>query len=65
MHSVQNVCDPGHPGDPGPSLVWFKSDPLAAFTFWAQWGSDTKMAWNRGVGLPTWEFPFPLSEMFM
>ena len=31
------------------SLVRFKSDPLAAFVFRAQRGSDSKDAWNRGV----------------
>ena len=32
------------------ALVRFKSDPLAAFSFRAQRGSDYKIAWNRGVG---------------
>ena len=31
-------------------LVRFKPDPLAAFSFRAQWGSDSKIALNRGMG---------------
>ena len=31
-------------------IVRFKFDPLAAFSFRAQRGSDSKIAWNRGVG---------------
>ena len=31
-------------------LVRFKSDPLASFSFRAQRGSDSKIAWNHRVG---------------
>ena len=33
------------------NLVRLKSYPLSAFTFRAQRGSDSKIAWNRGVGV--------------
>ena len=49
---VNDNCFTDFGGDGGWLLVRLKSDPFAAaFSFQAQRGSESKIAWNRGVGV--------------